>query len=137
MLFWKVNYFLIGYCCFSSFVVYGYQLLCLDFFGIYENIKTSDNLFIKNLSSFGLINYESKNLLYKLLPHFLSNFLSILLYNVMNFIYERIDRKKIDNIIGNLVDEENEVIINKDDKPTKIIEEDNFSLQKTFFVIFT
>ena len=120
----KVNYFLIGYCCFSSFVVYGYQLLCLDFFGIYENIKTSDNLFIKNLSSFGLINYESKNLLYKLLPHFLSNFLSILLYNVMNFIYERIDRKKIDNIIGNLVDEENEVIINKDDKPTKIIEED-------------
>ena len=119
-----MNNFLIGYCCFSSFVVYGYQLLCLDFFGIYENIKTSDNIFIKNLSSFGLINYESKNLLYKLLPHFLSNFLSILLYNVMNFIYKRIDRKKIDNIIKNIDDEEDEIMINKDKESTKNNEKD-------------
>ena len=111
----KVNYFLIGYCCLSSFVVYGYQLFCLDFFGFYEDIKKSENLIIKNLPSFGLINYEGKNLLYKLLPHFLSNFLSILLYNIMHFIYERIDKKGDKNI------EEDE--INKDDK-SKIIEED-------------
>ena len=90
----KLNYLLIGYCCLSSFIVYGYQLLCLDFFGMYDEIKDSENIIIKNLPSFGLINYENKNLLSKLLPHFLSNFLSILMFNVMNFIYTRIDKKK-------------------------------------------
>ena len=94
----KLNYLLIGYCCLSSFIVYGYQLLCLDFFGMYDEIKNSENIIIKNLPSFGLINYENKNLLSKLLPHFLSNFLSILMFNVMNFIYTRIDKKKDDKI---------------------------------------
>ena len=120
----KINYVLIGYCCLSSFIVYGYQLFCLDFFGIYEEIKSSDNIFIKNLSSFGLINYENKNLLYKLMPHFLSNFLSILLYNVMHFIYERIDKEKDEKdvkIIEEKNNEKDEIII-EDNNTTNVID---------------
>ena len=97
----KSNSFLIIYCCLNSFIVYGYQLLCLDFFGIYSSIQNSKNIFVQNFPSLGLINYHNKNLLRKLLPHFLSNFLSILLYYELKTIYDRIDKKKKETNINN------------------------------------
>ena len=94
----KMNFFLIAYCCFNSFIVYGYQLLCLDLMHFYSHVKTSSNKIVQNLPSIGLKNYENDNeLLYKLLPHFLSNFLSILMYNQIKLIYARIDSKKYEN----------------------------------------
>ena len=129
----KVNNFLIGYCCFSSLVVYAYQLICLDFFGIYESIQSSDHIIIKNFTSIGLIYYENKNLLYKLLPHFLSNFLSILLYNVMHFIYERIDKRKKDNIFETKIHKDDKILINDNNENDNIIgkkEEENINNQK-------
>ena len=80
----KLSYFLIVYCCINSFFVYFYQLLCLDLINLNEKIKNSENLFAKNISTVGLINYENKNLVHKLFPHFFSIFLSMLLKNTMN-----------------------------------------------------
>ena len=97
----RSNSILIVYCCFNSFIVYGYQLLCLDFFGVYKLIKKSRNFFLENLPSIGLNNYQNKKLLNKLLPHFLSNFLSILMYYELKTIYDRIDNEKNENNIKN------------------------------------
>ena len=90
----KSNSFLIAYCCFNSFIVYGYQLLCSDFFGVYNYIKQSNNMVLQNLPSIGLINYKNQNLLNKLFPHFLSNFLSIMMYYDLKSIYDRIEKEK-------------------------------------------
>ena len=118
----KFNSFLIGYCCFNSFIVYGYQLICSDVFPIFNYLKETDNIILKNLPSIGLINYGNKELLYKLLPHFLSNFLSILIYIELKSIYDRIDynnnksniNKNIDlNFIDdNINSEDNNILVN-------------------------
>jgi hypothetical protein len=93
---------LIGYCCFNSFIVYGYQLICLEVFPIFNYLKETDNIILQNLPSIGLINYENKELLYKLLPHFLSNFLSILIYYELKSIYDRIDNNNKSYINNNI-----------------------------------
>ena len=100
----KFNSFLIGYCCFNSFIVYGYQLICSDVFPIFDYLKEADNIILKNLPSIGLINYGNKDLLYKLLPHFLSNFLSILMYYELKSIYDRIDNNNNKNYINNNIE---------------------------------
>ena len=126
----KINFFLIAYCCFNSFIVYGYQLLCLDLIGFYSHVKKSKNRIVQNLPSIGLINYKNDNdLLYNLLPHFLSNFLSILMYNQIKVIYDIIENKRNRNIIN---DEEKcsmkllkDIIIEKKDDNNKIDDEES------------
>ena len=118
----KFNSFLIGYCCFNSFIVYGYQLICLEAFPIFDYLKETDNIILQNLPSIGLINYENKDLLYKLLPHFLSNFLSILIYYELKSIYDRIDNNINKSYINNNIDinfiddninsEDNNILVN-------------------------
>lgn len=121
----KFNSFLIGYCCFNSFIVYGYQLICSDVFPIFNYLKETDNIILKNFPSIGLINYENKELLYKLLPHFLSNFLSILIYYELKSIYDRIDynnkksniNKNIDlNFIDDIINSEDNNILTNNNK---------------------
>ena len=86
----RVNKLLIAYCCFNTFIVYVYQLICADSFPIYDYITISENFFIQNLPTFGLVHYEVE-LIYKLLPHFLSIFLSIILYYEMKAIYSKVN----------------------------------------------
>ena len=155
----SINYILITYCCFCSFIVYLYQLICLDFFGLFDKIKKSNNFLVRNFPSLGLINYENKDLLLKFLPHFLSNFLPILLKNVMKFMNEQnmVEKKKdkkinyvtkdinnnnnekmlelanINNSNENNINYENEFIINDDDNDDDNIndnEKDNLNNQE-------
>ena len=113
----KSNSLLIAYCCFNSFIVYGYQLLCLDYSSLYvDYIKDSKNIVIQNLPSIGLINYKNKKLIKKLLPHFLSNFLSILIYYELKSIYDKIENEKNDAYPNNKVKEKNEHSLNNKDK---------------------
>ena len=120
----KCIYILIVCCCLSSFIVYFYQLICLDFFGAFDRIKNSNNIIFKNFSSFGLLNYENKNLLFKFLPHFLSNLLPILLLNAINFIYPKIKENEEKNKINN----HNNEIINENKN------EENFINQKGIII---
>ena len=104
----------------------------MDFFGFYKNIQISENIIIKNFPTLGLIKYDNEKLLYKFFPHFLSNFLSILLYNVIHFIYEKIDKKK------NIIDDKNidldEISINKDDNSD--INKNDKTEQKINYLIY-
>ena len=108
----SINSFLIGYCCFNSFIVYLYQLLCLDLVGFFNIIKESNNIIIENFPSIGLINYQNKDLIIKLFPHFLSNFLSILMYYELKSIYDRIDNENKEILISNDIYGENENKLN-------------------------
>ena len=117
----KIDSILIVYCAINTSLVYFYQILCLEFLGIYEMIQKSENMILKNFSSLGFENYENKNLLIKLLPHFISNFLSKLIYHAFKFLSEQLKKSNIEN--DNEIDEEE--IINKDDKNNNIIISDN------------
>ena len=61
-----------------TLLVYIYQVICLDFTGLKDKIKNSDNFIIRNLSPFGLTIYPEDNLYYNLLPHYILSFLSLL-----------------------------------------------------------
>ena len=64
----------------DTLVVYLYQLLCHPFIPLKGSIENSNNYFVKNLPIIGLTKYDEKELYLKLLPHFFTNFLSLLYF---------------------------------------------------------
>ena len=66
------------YSAINTLVVYLYQLLLHPFIPLKESIKDSNNFFVNNLPNIGFTKYEEKELYIKLLPHFFTNFLSLL-----------------------------------------------------------
>ena len=122
----KYNTFLTNYCCFNSFIVYTYQLFCLDIFKFDTYIKESNIFIIQNLPSIGLINYENKLLLTRLLPHFLSIFLSIMLHYQLKTIYDRIEKERMLNN-DNEKDKEKDKIINNNSTNIIYIEDNKMN----------
>ena len=71
-----LNWIFLIYCSLNSFLVYGYQVICLDYSDEVSDSE-SKNFFAKNLPSIGFSLYKQK-LHYKFLPHFICNFVSVL-----------------------------------------------------------
>ena len=71
-----LNWTFLCYCSLNSFLVYGYQIICLDYFKD-ESESKSKNFFKENLPSIGFSIYKDK-LFFRFLPHFICNFISIL-----------------------------------------------------------
>ena len=76
----KSSRFVLIYSAINTLVVYIYQLLCHPLTRLKDVIDQSDHFLIKNFPNIGFTKYdESENQLYiKLLPHFFTNFLSLL-----------------------------------------------------------
>ena len=118
----RVNKFLIAYCCFNTLIVYGYQLN----FPFFSKINISENFLIQNLPTFGLVRYEEA-LVYKLLPHFLSIFLSTILYYEIKVIYSKVndDDNNIFDIIENSENNSKNIINIEEKDQINIIGENN------------
>ena len=76
----KSSRFVLIYSAINTLLVYIYQLLCHPLTRLKNVIDNSDHFLIKNFPNIGFTKYsESENELYiKLLPHFFTNFLSLL-----------------------------------------------------------
>ena len=71
-----LNWIFLSYCTLNSFLAYGYQIICLDYFKDGSQEKTKS--FIENnLPSLGFSHYKDK-LYYRFMPHFICNFISVL-----------------------------------------------------------
>ena len=99
-----LNWIFLGYCSLNSFLAYGYQIICLDYFK-----KESEEETESNLPSIGFSIYKDK-LYYRFLPHFVCNFISVLfLWEMKRILY----RKEDDHL---LVDIDKELVIEDDNK---------------------
>ena len=78
----------------NTVLVYLYQVLFLDFTGLKDKIKESDNFFVKNLPSIGFTIYQEDNIFYSLLPHYFLNFISLLYLRRVKFIQKEIEENK-------------------------------------------
>ena len=77
-----LNWIFLGYCSLNSFLVYGYQITCLDYFNNDSESETeteseSKGILRGNLPSIGFSIYKDY-LYYRFLPHFVCNFISVL-----------------------------------------------------------
>ena len=75
-----LNWIFLGYCSLNSFLVYGYQITCLDYFNDDSESETeseSKGILRGNLPSIGFSIYKDY-LYYRFLPHFVCNFISVL-----------------------------------------------------------
>ena len=73
-----LNWIFLCYCSLNSFLVYGYQIICLDYFQNESESEEKTKSFIENnLPSLGFSHYKDK-LYYRFLPHFICNFISVL-----------------------------------------------------------
>ena len=107
-----LNWIFLIYCSFNSFLVYGYQVIYLDYFNE-KSDSESQNFFVKNLPSIGFSFYKEK-LHYKFLPHFICNFVSVLFLWEMERIL--LNSHKIENFNefnGEIIIEENKDKIEK------------------------
>ena len=123
----KLSKILLIYSGFNTFVVYFYQVLCLETTKIKDKIQSSDNFIVENFPNFGLTSYQDDKLYYNLLPHFFINFLSLLYYWEMKRISDKYDNLNKDN--ENIkIDDKNIVLSNetKDNKKNKENEEEIF-----------
>ena len=102
-----LNWGFLCYCSLNSFLVFGYQIICLPYFD-----EDSDPNEETNLPSIGFSKYKDK-LYYKFLPHFICNFISVLFLWEM----ERILLKSKNADIFENINEE--IIIEKDDEEKK------------------
>jgi hypothetical protein len=94
----KISHILLIYCGLNTFAVYIYQLFFffLEVIKKEEYITESDHFIIKNFPNFGLTKYKNENLYYNLLPHFFTNFLSLLYLWEMKRMSEKFNKKKIE-----------------------------------------
>ena len=94
----KISHILLIYCGLNTFVVYIYQLFCLflEVIKSKEYITKSDLFIIKNFPNLGLTIYKDENLYYNLLPHFFTNFLSLLYLWEMKRMSENFNKNKIE-----------------------------------------
>ena len=82
----KKSYFLLLFSGSYTFAVYIYQVIYLIYYpssdkqSIGDKIDNSKNFFFQNLPNIGFTKYDENKLYTKLFPHFLSNFVSLLLY---------------------------------------------------------
>ena len=74
----KLPSILLIYSGLNTLLVYVYQVLCLDWTELEDKIKNSHYFLVENFPNIGLTKYKEENLYYNLLPHFFSNFLSLL-----------------------------------------------------------
>ena len=76
----KLSKILLIYSGINTFIVYTYQVLCLEYTDLEDKIRINKEKYflVGNLPNIGLTIYEDENLYYNLLPHFFTNFLSLL-----------------------------------------------------------
>ena len=131
----KLSKILLIYSGINTFIVYTFQVLCLDYTDLETKINNNKDKYflVGNLPNFGLTIYQDDNLYYNLLPHFFINFLSLLYlwemkrmsdkYNNINRIQEeeKIKNKKI--VITN------EIKDDKKKKENKNEEDDIFNIE--------
>ena len=102
-----LNWFFLCYCSLNSFLVFGYQIICLPYFK--EDSEQNNET---NLPSIGFPLYKDR-LYYKFLPHFICNFISVLFLWEMERILLKSNNS---NIFENI---NQEIIIEKDDEQKK------------------
>ena len=95
-----LNWIFLIYCSLNTILVYGYQIICLDYF----DIKESDNYLRENLPSIGFSDYKGNYLYYKFMPHFVCNFISVLYIWEMKRI--SLNSNKIDKIENKILDKD-------------------------------
>ena len=93
-----LNWFFLIFCSLNTIAVYVFQVLFLKSFSFSSMIKSSDNFFINNFPAIGFYRYKNKsdNLHYRFLPHFISNFISVLFIGEMKRILneDKLNNKK-------------------------------------------
>ena len=133
----KLSKILLIYSGINTFIVYAFQVLCLDYTKLKNKIEHDNekNFIIRNLPNFGLTAYKDDNLYYNLLPHFFINFLSLLYlwemkrmsdkFNNINKIQEeeKIKNKKI--VLSNEIKEEKKKEENKKKEEDDVFNIDN------------
>ena len=98
----KFAYFLFYYSGIYNFCVYIYQCICYK-----HNIYNSKNFFINNLPNIGFSKYDEELLYKKILPHCLSNFISLLLISEMKRTIEVNEKKLLQNYINKIKPQKN------------------------------
>lgn len=94
-----LNWIFLIYCSLNTILVYGYQIICLEYF----EIEASNNYLRENLPSIGFSIYNGY-LYYKFMPHFVCNFISVLYIWEMKRI--SLNSNKIDKIEKNILDKD-------------------------------
>ena len=78
------------FCALNTICVYIFQILCLNPFPYNFYINNSHNFWILNLPALGFYRYSNEKQLYiRMLPHFISNIISVLLIQEMRRIIKR------------------------------------------------
>ena len=116
-----LNWIFLIYCSLNTILVYGYQIICLEYF----DIKESKKFLRQNLPNIGFSEYPDDLLYLKLLPHFMCNFISILyIWEIKRILLKsnNIDKNNIENKID--IENKLEII---DDKEKSIKEKENKS----------
>ena len=81
----KPSKFLLFYSSFYTFTIFIYQIICHPNTNVKKKIDNSKNFFIQNLPSIGFSKYEENQLYRRMIPHFLSNFVSLLITSEIAF----------------------------------------------------
>ena len=96
----KPSKLLLFYSSFYIFTIFIYQIICHPNTDIKNKIDNSKNFFIKNLPSIGFTKFEEDQLYRRMMPHFLSNFVSLLITSEIKRTIKDNDKKLLENYIN-------------------------------------
>ena len=136
-----LNWVFLCYCSLNSFLSYGYQIICLDYFIDESEPKSNSKCFMKeNLPSIGFSIYKDK-LYFRFLPHFICNFISILFLWEMKRILLKTNKEQVYDDLNNEILVENGNKEEKEEKKeelgaTQLYEENKKRMQKLDFFYY-
>jgi hypothetical protein len=117
----KLTKLLLVYSGINTFLVYAYQVLCLDEI-VKNKIENSHYFLFENFQNLGLTIYKDENLYYNLLPHFFINFLSLLYLREMKRMSDKFNNinniNKI-NIIDNDKEKNKKIVLSNNPEKEK------------------
>ena len=105
------------FCALNTICIYIFQILCLSPFHYNFYITNSHNFWVQNLPAFGFYRYNDERQLYiRMLPHFISNIISVLLIQEMRRVIKRdedIQKREKGEIIDAVGDTKNKLLMKK------------------------
>ena len=115
----KLPTILLIYSGLNTLVVYIYQVLCLELTTLEPKISKSNHFILENFPNIGLTIYKDENLYYNLLPHFFSNFLSLLYIWEMKRMSNNFNKNNINQIKDNKKNDDNIIKLSNDPEKYK------------------